>query len=135
MFIVDSVLKLVNDAIDKIFPDATVAAQLKAQVATQALEWYKAEAADRDSARKREVDAHDNTPKQLAWMYTIGYFIMMIVVAGGYLHVPENMTSLFNGLLGVLTAGQYTVMTYYFGSSSGSTTKDKTLDRVVNHRD
>jgi hypothetical protein len=38
-------------------------------------------------------------------------------------------------LMGVLTAGQYSIMSYYFGSSHGSQQKDKVLDRVVNHKD
>ena len=128
--IIDAALATINKTIDKIFPDATVAEQVKATLAVQALEWYKLEAGDRDSARRREVDAKDNTTKQLAWLYTTGYFGMLAALLGGWVHVALGMESLLDVLIGVLTAGQYSILQYYFGSSSGSANKDRIREKL-----
>lgn len=129
MFLIDTVLQSVNTVIDKVFPDATVAAQVKAQLATSAIEWYKVEYADRDSARQRESATQDKTVRQLAWVYTGGYFALLGAILSGYAVVPPPLSSVVDVLLGVLTAGQYSVLSYYFGSSSGSANKDKFLQK------
>lgn len=129
MLLVDTIIASVNSIIDKIFPDATVAAQVKAQLATNALDWYKLEQGDRESARAREIATQDHTVRHLAWVYTGGYFALLGALLSGYAVVPTGMTSVLDVLLGVLTAGQYSVLSYYFGSSSGSANKDKLLNK------
>ena len=131
MFLIDTILTSLNTVVDKIFPDATIREQVKAQIATQALEWYKLEAADRDSARRREVESKDTTTAQLAWVYTCGYFGMLGLLLMGWIHIPEAQTSLLDVLMGVLTAGQYSIMAYYFGSSSGSASKSAALNIIA----
>ena len=129
MFLVDTILTSINTAVDKIFPDATVAEQVKAQIAASSVDWYKMEMADRDSARQREVALGDKTVRQLAWVYTGGYFALLGAILSGYVHPPESLGSVLDVLLGVLTAGQYSVLSYYFGSSSGSAEKSKILQQ------
>lgn len=135
MFIVDTILESLNKAVDKIFPDANIREQVKAQIATQALEWYKLELSDRDSARRREVDSADSTTSLMAWLYTIGYFVAFGCVLFGWVNIDPAHDNLMDVLMGVLTAGQYSIMAYYFGSSHGSAKKDGVINRVVNHRD
>lgn len=129
MFLVDTIIASVNNVVDKIFPDATVAAQVKAQIAAQSVDWYKMEMQDRDSARQREIATQDKTVRQLAWVYTGGYFALLGAILSGYAVIPPNLTSVLDVLLGVLTAGQYSVLSYYFGSSSGSADKTKLMSK------
>jgi len=131
MFIVDTVLASINKVVDKIFPDANIREQVKAQLATAALDWYKLEINDKESARKREVETKDSTTKELAWIYTAGYFGMLAALLFGLVEIPERMMSLLDVLMGVLTAGQYSIMAYYFGSSAGSQSKDTVLSVIA----
>jgi hypothetical protein len=96
---------------------------------------FALEDSDRDSARKREMSLGDPTTRRLAYVYTLGYFGAFVILLMGWVEVQENMRGLVDVLMGVLTAGQYSVLSYYFGSSHGSATKDKTLDRIANHKE
>ncbi len=129
MFLVDTILASINTVVDKVFPDATVAEQVKSQIAASSVEWYKMEQADRESARQREIKTQDQTVKQLAWVYTGGYFAMLAALLTGYVHPPTGMGDVLNVLMGVLTAGQYSVLQYYFGSSTGSADKTRLLSK------
>lgn len=131
MIIVDTIIQAVEKVVDKIVPDANMREQVKMQLRAEALEWYKLDAADRDSARKREVETKDTTTRELAWIYTIGYFGMLAALLSGYVVVPAAQDSLLDVLMGVLTAGQYSIMAYYFGSSSGSAIKDTVIGTIA----
>jgi hypothetical protein len=78
-----------------------------------------------DSARSREVQVRDNTNRNLAYFYTIGYFSLLVFVLffGIKLEVREIMTV----LLSILTAAQAAIMNYYFGSSHGSDRKTEIM--------
>lgn len=80
---------------------------------------------DRNSARQREIAVKDNTNRNLAYAYTIGYFGLL----GAILHwgVNKEVETLVNVLLGILTAAQASIMGYYFGSSKGSDEKTKII--------
>lgn len=78
-------------------------------------------AADRNSARNREVQVKDNTNKILAFT-VVGAFIAMV---GATLMGFAKVESVLAGtLVGYLSAKAEQVLAYYFGSSAGS--KDKT---------
>ena len=100
---------------------------------------------DRDSARKREISLNDPTTRRLAYLYTGGYFGIFLSLISGWFTVQPDIKQLVDVLMAVLTAGQYSILTYYFGSShgsaskdvmiaQGSASKDVTIDRVVNHK-
>lgn len=129
MLLIDTILEAITGVIDKVVPDANVREQVKSQLAQQAYDWRKLELDDRDSARKREMALGDTTVRQLAWAYTGGYFALLTALLSGYVHIADSLADVLNVLLGVLTAGQYSVMQYYFGSSSGSVEKSKLLSR------
>lgn len=131
MILIDTIINAVNNVIDKIVPDANVREQVKSQIAAQAFEWAKLDASDRDSARKREIETKDTTTRELAYIYTIGYFGALGSLLFGLVHIPEGYERLVDVLFGVLTAGQYSVMTYYFGSSHSSRSKDDTIGIIV----
>lgn len=116
---------------DKVkFKEAMFNAQMKARNDLWALE-----DADRANARKRETETGDPTTRRLAWLYTGGYFAIFVLLISGVFHIDDSIKQLVDVLMAVLTAGQYSILAYYFGSSHGSAKKDETLDRVVNHKD
>ena len=63
----------------------------------------------------------------LAIPYTLGYFWMLYSFMEGDVHVPPDFASEFNILLGALTAGQFQILNFMFGSSSGSKAKTNKL--------
>lgn len=122
-------------------PDKTVEAVTAALVGNPAnleklkeieLEFYKIDAADRDSARKREVemakaDAHFIT-KNITSILAIGVltgaiFIALLVF---FVDFPDSQENILIFVLGSLYGLATQVISYYFGSSQGS--KDKTAE-------
>lgn len=131
MVIVDTIIEGVGKILDKWIPDANVREQVKLQIQTQAFDWAKLDASDRDSARKREMETKDTTTRELAYIYTFGYFGALGALLMGWVHIPTGYERLVDVLFGVLTAGQYSVMTYYFGSSHHSRVKDETIESLT----
>lgn len=80
---------------------------------------------DRVSARDREVKTGDNTTRILSFLYTLGYFSLLLV-AVFYKFPPENQDTL-NALLGMLSAAELAIVQYYFGSSRSSSEKNEAL--------
>lgn len=131
MVIIDTIVNAIDGILDKVVPDANVREQVKAQIQSASLEWAKLEVGDRDSARKREIETKDTTTRELAYIYTIGYFVCLGSLLFGWVDIPQGYERLVDVLFGVLTAGQYSVMTYYFGSSHASRQKDEVLGVIV----
>lgn len=131
MFIVDTIIEGVNKVLDKWIPDANVREQVKMQIQTQAFEWAKLDADDRSSARRREIETKDTTTRELAYIYTFGYFGALGALLFGWVDVSTAMSGLVDVLFGVLTAGQYSIMSYYFGSSHSSANKNNTIDALA----
>ena len=115
--IIDAFLGTAGKILDKFIPDANVREQAKQELAVLGLEMAKLETADRDSARRREMAVKDQTPSQLAWAYTAGYFAVLGVVI--FHGVPDAQRDLVNVLIGVLSAAQVSIMGYYYGGSFG----------------
>lgn len=97
-------------------------------------EVWNMEDADRADARKRETATNDPTTRRLAYLYTGGYFGLFVCLGAGWFNINPEMKHFVELLMMVLTTGQYSILSYYFGSSHGSQQKDVTIDRVVNHR-
>lgn len=89
----------------------------------------KIAADDRVSARQREVAVKDTTPRNLAYLYTGGYFVMMAALFK--FGVPEESRDLLNTLIGILSAAEVGIITYYFGSSAGSAKKSEMMDKLL----
>lgn len=81
--------------------------------------------ADRDSARKREMEVKDNTPKVLAYAITIGFFAVLATLMFG--DIPEQSKDVLYIMLGTLGTAWSGVISYYYGSTSGSAEKSKLL--------
>lgn len=89
-------------------------------------ELAKIDADDRNSARRREVDAGDSwTPRLLSAIVLIGWFVVQ-----GYIltnTVDADMREIVMRSLGTLDMALGLVLGYYFGSSSSSRIKDAAL--------
>lgn len=87
------------------------------------------DAADRDSARKREESVKDNVPALLATLVTVGFFGILLGLMGGFLKVAGSNELMI--LLGALSTAWTGIVAYYFGSSSGSKGKDDTIKAMA----
>jgi hypothetical protein len=101
------------------------------------LEFAKIDAADRDSARKREMevvksDAHFIT-KNITSILAIGVltgaiFIALLVF---FVDFPDSQENILIFVLGSLYGLATQVISYYFGSSQGSKDKTSELKEVM----
>lgn len=73
-------------------------------------------AGDRDSARKREVDTKDWTPKILAFVIVVTWGGVQWYLLRHVIH--EDMRELVMRVLGTLDASLMLVLAYYFGASA-----------------
>lgn len=78
---------------------------------------------DRDSARDLAKTQGIAAQALMSGIYTVGYFGVLAAFMSGNLHVADEYQSMFNGLLGVLSAAQIQVVNFWFGSSAGSKAK------------
>lgn len=89
-------------------------------------------AGDRDSARKREAATGDWTPKVLAFVIIGGFFGVVAFVLGKGMTGMDAAAAAFAGtLVGYVSAKAEQVVSYYFGSSSGSDKKNLLLAQAA----
>lgn len=106
-----------------------IEADLKKYFAQLDIDVFALEVKDRDSARNREVQLRDNTPKILAYGITAGFF-----GAFGYLiryGFPPGNEAIITYMLGSLGTGWTTIMAYYFGSTKGSSDKTAVMAATI----
>ena len=60
----------------------------------------------------------------LTALFTVGYFVVLIVLLTGSVSIPVESQPVVNVVIGVLTAGMSTVLAFWFGSSVGSKEKN-----------
>jgi hypothetical protein len=101
------------------------------------LEFYKVDAADRNSARTREVemakaDVHFIT-KNITSLLAIGILAGSLVVAllVFFVDFPDSQENILIFVLGSLFSIATQVVSYYFGSSQGSKDKTKELEGMM----
>jgi hypothetical protein len=118
-----------------IIKDPAVEAQIKtamldyeAKIQAQAVELEKISADDRASARSREIAVRDKTPTVLATVSVIGFFAILVVLV--FVQLPKEAQPLLI-LIGYLGANVQQVYNYYFGSSSGSSSKTDMLKDLM----
>lgn len=87
---------------------------------------------DREGARFREMTIRDHTPKILSYIVVgltagaEGYFLFH-----GMSNIDPSWAVILGRILGTLDSALMLVLSYYFGSSSGSARKDMTIAAQV----
>lgn len=108
-------------------------------IKTNAKEITLAELKDMDSARNREVQiaTSDKAPlinkiilPILAAFVTFGFFGILAYML--LYEIPQANKDVLNIMLGSLGTAWIGIIFYYFGSSSGSASKQKQLDKIMN---
>jgi len=93
------------------------------------IDLQRIDAADRNSAREREVKTGDWTPKALAGAVTLGFFgVLGYMIAYG---LPSQGGEALLVMLGTLGTAWGGIVSYYFGSSAGSKEKSEAMNRMV----
>lgn len=114
----------IQQAVAKATPDDL----LKIKVAEQAfvvkmreldIDLAKLAVSDRDSARKREVETKDYTPKVLAFVIVVTWGSVQYYLLKHVIH--EDMRELVMRVLGTLDAALMLVLSYYYGASATPT--------------
>jgi len=110
-------LGIVKNLIDK---DDNISAEDKKELHNKLIEAYKTEVADRDSARKREVEIAKI--RKFDFMFTLtglvglGTFVFL-VYSIVYITIPENNAKTFYTLIGLVEGISLSIFSFYFGGS------------------
>lgn len=132
-----------SKVVDRIWPDATEkqkaeAAQIVAEMAHDE-NLFKAEVEDRASAREREAnisiaEAAPTINKIITPVLAGGVVVLSFLLFGITLFagdaIDQNRKDLAIYILGALTTAVAQVLSYYFGSSSGSVAKTDFMEKV-----
>ena len=111
------VLGVVKNLIDS---DPELTSQDKTQLHNELIELYKLEIADRDSARKREVEKAKaggfDFMFNLTGVIGLGAFAF-IIYAIVYLQIPESNKEVWIHLIGICEGIVLSIFGYFFGSA------------------
>lgn len=80
---------------------------------------------DRDSARTREANIKDWTPRILAYGVTLGFFGLLSFLLRR--EIPNASKDVLNVMLGSLGTAWISIISYYFGTTANSSRKDEML--------
>lgn len=106
---------------------AQIDADLKTKLMQGGIDLEKISADDRGSARAREIAVKDKTPMILAILLTLGFFgVLSYMMIVGLPKGTAGSEALLT-MLGALGTGYTMALSYYFGSSASSKTKDDTI--------
>jgi uncharacterized protein YacL len=108
------VLKQVIDTDDSLTPEE------KEDAHNALIEAYKAEVADRESARQREVEVSKSG--KVDWLFNITGLVGLsafgiVIWAILSLEIPETNKELFYHLIGIVEGVSLSIFGYYFGTS------------------
>ena len=117
MLPVKGVLGVVKNLIDN---EPELTSQDKTQLHNELIELYKLEIADRDSARKREVEKAKTGGFDFMFNLTgvigLGAFAF-IIYAIVYLQIPESNKEVWIHLIGICEGIVLSIFGYFFGSA------------------
>ena len=98
----------------------------KTEMAKIGLDKDKLEFADKDSARKREMEVKDSTPAVLAYLFTVMFGSTLGTLIFGPEIAESNKPIIFS-MVGSLGTVWIAACTYYHGTSRSSAAKDVLL--------
>lgn len=100
--------------------DENTTPEEKAEIHARVKELYELEVADRDSARKREIEVSKTKKFDLMFNLTgltgLGAFLF-IIYAIVYLDIPENNKEVWIHLIGISEGIVLSIFGYFFGSA------------------
>ncbi len=108
--------------------------EFKKFIADTGIQLEKIASDDRNSARNREIQAHDSwTPRVLATVVVGGFLWSVYAVLSGYVKELKDPTTatMVGAVIGYVSAKADQVISYYFGSSASSKAKDDTLATIA----
>lgn len=129
-------VKGITDIVGKAVKDKDLASKLAHEIEvlakSHAQERLKLEVADRDSARRREIEVKRSGSKDimmfisgLVGLGALGFILYALV----YLDIPEANRDLFIHAIGIVEGVALSIFAYYFGSSKGSADKTKIYEK------
>ncbi len=104
--------------------EAQTQAQLQQMGFTHVEELERLAVEDRDSARNMQVATRSRTAPALAWIIVLSFLLVVLCVLRGWGRVEAAFAGT---LVGYLAANCNQVVSYYFGSSSGSDRKTELM--------
>ena len=132
--------------VDRIWPDSTEKQKLESQTIIAQLAHsetiFTKEVEDRSSARQREAsiaiaEAAPVINKIITPLLAIGClflsFVLFYIVAFDTSVLTNANKDVIIYILGVLSAIDTQIISYYFGSSTGSVQKTTTLEQLIKH--
>jgi len=88
-------------------------------------------AGDRDSARNREIETGDNMTATIAIIVVVGFFASAGWLFSGYVKLEGQTGAIIGTMVGYISAKAEQVITYYFGSSKGSSKKNLMISSLM----
>lgn len=102
--------------------------EFRLAIRNAAVEERRIDAADRSSARERQIKLGDLTPSALGALIIAGFFLTLAAMVSRKL--PPGAETEFSIMLGALATMTAAVVNYFFGSSAGSREKTMLLSGV-----
>lgn len=126
---VESILKSGQLSGDQLAAIQQAEIAFKAKMADLGVDLEKIAAADRDSARKMQIETKSLVPASLALTVVLAWVAIQWFLLS---HVVDaSMRELVARVLGTLDAALTLVLSFYFGSSRGSQDKDATIANLA----
>ncbi|KKL97504.1 hypothetical protein LCGC14_1833850 [marine sediment metagenome] len=89
------------------------------------LELDKLRFSDTQGARQREIALKDRTPAVLSGFLVIGFFVILVSLF--IFDIPDGAKEILYIMIGALSTNFGQIYNYYFGSSKGSSDKNKIM--------
>lgn len=99
----------------------------KQRIAELGIDLERINADDRSSARNRQVQLKDQVPNVLAFVVVLGFFVTIGYVFSGKIGLTGEQGILVGSIVGYISNSVNQVLSYFFGSSSGSEKKNQML--------
>ena len=99
----------------------------KQRIAELGIDLERIHSEDRNSARNRQVQLKDQVPNVLAFVVIVGFFATVGYVFSGNIMLVGEQGILVGTIIGYVSAKADQVLSYFFGSSSGSDKKNQIM--------